>query len=302
MDRSTKATLAGLAGNSIFGFSFLFSKLALGVTTPFVLLSVRFVIAFLVMNLLVLTGRVKLELKGKPIKMVLLLGLLQPILYFIFETYGIAMTSSSFSGIMLGLVPVVGLVVGRVMLKESATLRQVVCAFGSIFGVVLTSLGGGLGAFSPLGTLLLAGAAVSAALFNAVSRSTSKNFSAVERTYVMFALGAVVFPIIAILQNLGDLSVFAAAFTSGRFWGAVIYLAVISSVAAFLLVNYAMGGISVAKASVFTNFATVISVLAGIFIMGDSFTVPQLIGIVVIIVSVLGVSYQKSEEKEAVGS
>ena len=97
MKRSTLATLASLAGYSIFGFSFLFSKLALDMTSPFVLLSVRFLTAFLVLNLLLLTKRVSISLKNKPVLPLLLMGLVQPVIYFICEAYGIAMTSSSFS-------------------------------------------------------------------------------------------------------------------------------------------------------------------------------------------------------------
>lgn len=66
MKKSTLATLAGLLGYSIFGFSFLFSKVALGLTTPLVLLSVRFLTAFLVMNLLVLSGKMRLSLGESP--------------------------------------------------------------------------------------------------------------------------------------------------------------------------------------------------------------------------------------------
>ena len=83
MKKPTLATLAGLLGYSIFGFSFLLSKVALGLTTPLVLLSVRFLTAFLVMNLLVLSGKMRLSLGGKPVRMLLLLGLVQPVVYFI---------------------------------------------------------------------------------------------------------------------------------------------------------------------------------------------------------------------------
>lgn len=112
MKRSTLAALAGLLGYGIFGFSFLFSKMALALTTPFILLSIRFLAAFLVLNLLVLTGKARLNLRGKPVRPLLLLGLVQPVIYFICENYGIAMTSSAFSGIMLGIVPVIGLGTG----------------------------------------------------------------------------------------------------------------------------------------------------------------------------------------------
>ena len=130
MSPTTKATLAGLLGYSIFGFSFLFSKTALDLTTPFVLLSFRFLTAFLVLNLLLFTGLQKISLKGKPVGRLLLMGLIQPVIYFICETYGIALTTSSFAGVVIGLAPVMGLLFGTLFLKRtplnlnSQTLRS----------------------------------------------------------------------------------------------------------------------------------------------------------------------------------
>ena len=295
MKRSTLATLAGLLGYSIFGFSFLFSKVALGLTTPLVLLSVRFLTAFLVMNLLVLTGKMRLSLGGKPVRMLLLLGLVQPVVYFICENYGIALTSASFSGIMLGIIPIAGLVLGRLFLKEPCSTFQVACALLSIVGVALTSAGGEV-RFSLLGTVLLAGAAVSAALFNVISRGTAAYFTAFERTYVMFALGSAVFTVLALTENRRDLAALRVPLSEPWFWVAVLYLSVASSVCAFLLINFSVNYISVAKASLFSNFTTVISVLAGIFIMKDSFSSVQLAGIVIITLSIFGVSFRREDE------
>ena len=78
----------------------------------------------------------------------------------------------------------------------------------------------------------------------------------------------------------------------------MLYLAVVASVCAFLLINFAMNYISVAKASLFSNFTTVISVLAGIFIMKDSFSPVQLAGIVIITLSVFGVSLRREENEK----
>lgn len=292
MHRSSLAVWAALLGYSIFGFSFLFSKVALSLTTPFVLLSIRFLTAFLVLNLLALSGKMPFRLRGKPIAPLLLLGLVQPVFYFICENYGIAMTSSSFSGVMLGIIPVVGLVTGRLLLKERCSRFQILCALLSVLGVVLTTVGGDV-IFSLLGTALLLCAAVSSAVFSALSRGLSEQFTPFERTYVMFALGSIVFTGIAVAENWQDPAAVLLPLSQPSFWVAVLYLAVVSSVGAFLLLNFAMNHISVAKASIFSNFTTVISVLAGIFIMHDSFTALQLAGIVVITLSVFGVSYQK---------
>ena len=294
MKKTTLATLAGLLGYSIFGFSFLFSKIALKHVSPLTLLALRFVLAFLVLNLLLLTGKVKIDLKDKPVKLLLLMGLVQPILYFIFETYGISMTSASFSGVMIGLAPVIGLIFGVIFLKERCTLFQAACTALSVAGVALTTTGG-FGTVSIAGFLLLLGAIVSAALFTILSRSIASHFSAFERTYVMFALGSVFFTFIALAEHRTDLSALVRPLTVPFFWVCLLYLAVVSSVCAFLLINFALNHISAGRALIFNNFTTVISVLAGIFILGDSFTLTQLLGIVIITVGVFGVSWQKND-------
>ena len=53
------ATLAALAGNSIFGFSFMFSRIALRAAEPFVMLMYRFLLAFAAVQLIALYARRK---------------------------------------------------------------------------------------------------------------------------------------------------------------------------------------------------------------------------------------------------
>ena len=135
MSNRAKAILAVMTGNVIFGFSFIFSKMALQITVPSVLVAVRFLMAFLVLNLIVLVGSrirvpvreegkgrddaaagpqtgpqtrplVVFSLRGKPLRYVLLLALFQPILYFLCESYGIVYTSSSFAGTIIAVIPV----------------------------------------------------------------------------------------------------------------------------------------------------------------------------------------------------
>ena len=295
MKTRNKALLACLTGYTIFGFSLMFSKIALNVVTPFVLLAARFLSAFVVMNLLLLTGKVKLSFRGKPVLLLLLMGIIQPVFGFAFEAYGVAMTTAAFSGVMIGLAPVVGLVLGAVFLKEKVTLFQVICTLLSVVGVVLTS-SGNLGGNSLGGFLMLMGAVVSSSLFTIISRSTSSYFSAFERTYVMFG---VIFSAIALFQNRSDLPGLIRALAAPELWIAVGYLAVASSVCAFMLINYALNHESAGRLLIFSNFTTVISVLAGIFLMGDSFSLTQLLGIVIITLSVFGVSYQKPGAAEA---
>ena len=296
MNTKTLAPLAALLGYGIFGFSFLFSKLALNQASPLILLAVRFIVAFALMNLILFVGKIPFSLKGKPVKPLLLLGIIEPVIYFLCENYGISLTTTSFSGIMLGTIPVFGLLFGSLLLKERFTPFQWMCAVGSICGVALTCVGGEV-AFSTLGVILLVCAAMTAALFNVISTGISAKFSAVERTYVMLALGCLVFPAVALVENRSDLTALLTPLSSPGFWVAVAYLAGLSSVGAFFLLNFAMSHVSVAISSIFANFSTVISVLAGIFIMGDDFTLPQIAGIVLITLCVAGVSLPQKGKK-----
>lgn len=289
MTTHTRATLACLTGYGIFGFSFLFSKVALDLVPPFVLLSIRFLMAFLVLNLILLATRRRLALRGKPVGRLLLMGLLQPVLYFILESYGISLTSTSFSGIIIGMSPVVGLVLGTLMLKERCTPLQVVCTLCSVAGVILTTTGG-LGVFSPGGLAVLLGALFSTSLFSVLSRSLSVHFSAFERTYVMFAMGSVIFTAVALVQGRGQAALLLPALSQPRLWAALLYLSVASSVGAFLLINFGLNHITASRSLIFSNFTTVISVLSGIFIMHDAFSPLQLLGVAVIILSVFGIS------------
>jgi len=291
-NNSIKGTLAALLTNVIFGFSFLFSKVALEYAHPLIILSVRFTAAFAVLNILWLTRAVKLDFKGKPKKRLLLMAVAQPLLYYIFDLYGIENTSSAISGVIISLVPVAVLILSSVFLHERPTLSQILFSALSLAAIITISLLSNDGAASTLtGIVLLLGAVICAAVFNIVSRSESKSFSPFERTYIMFLVGAVGFNVIAVC-SLGD-SYFAElsqACASIEFIGAVSYLSILSSIAAFILYNYSTTHISAFRSASFSNLITVVSVLAGIFILGETLSVPQLICCALIVLGVLGVN------------
>ena len=100
----------------IWGFTFLASRVAQNYGTPFVLLFWRFALAFVLMNLLCLTGRFHVHLRGRDLRPVLLAGLFEPVLYFPCEQYGLKLTSTSFSGVMIALIPLCSLIYGALFL------------------------------------------------------------------------------------------------------------------------------------------------------------------------------------------
>ena len=70
----------------LLGLSYVFTKQATTSASVLALFGWRFVIAFVVMNILALAGLVKIDLRGKRLKKILLVALFNPIIYFIGET------------------------------------------------------------------------------------------------------------------------------------------------------------------------------------------------------------------------
>ena len=291
-NKQLTGSLCALAANIIFGFSFLFSKVALGFAHPLIILAIRFTVAFAVLNILWLFRIIKLDFRGKPKKKILLMAIAQPLLYFIFELYGINSTSSAISGVIISLVPVAVLMLSTVFLKEKPTASQVLFSLLSLGAITAISILSNNGGKSSLwGILLLLGAVICAAVFNILSRSESKHYSPFERTYMMFLVGTVGFNIIAVAGLGGNyVTELCTAVCSPPLWGAIAYLSVFSSVAAFMLYNYSTSQISAVRSASFSNIITVVSVLAGILILKETLSVPQLVCCALIIIGVFGVN------------
>lgn len=300
MNTRTKAMIAVILGNAIFGFSFLFSKVILDMTVPSVLLAFRFSLAFLVLNLVVFLGKGKIEfsLKGKPLKNILLLAIFQPVVYFFAESYGIAYTSSAFAGTIIAVIPIAGIICDILIMHVKVSKKQILCSTGSVIGVAITTLGMKGSDSSVLGIVMLFIAVLAAAMFYVFSQKAGAHYNALERTYVMFAIGSVTYVIAALVQCQGQYdTLIMPVVTSVEFWGGMIYLSVFSSVAAFMALNFGSSYIPVSQASIFANLTTVISIVAGVVILHESFTIQQVIGAAIILVSVYIASVTDSKQK-----
>ncbi len=285
--------LAALFANIIFGFSFIFSKMALTVAHPLIILSLRFTLAFIFLNILWLSGCFKITLKGKPKFKLILMAIAQPLLYFIFELYGLSMVSSALSGVIISLVPVVVMVLAGLFLKEKATKLQIggtLISIIAISAISITSNDGSKNHF--LGIILLIGAVICAAVFNILSRSQSATFSPFERTYMMFSVGLIGFNLLSIFTLGNDyIPELLNAVTDIKFIIAILYLALLSSVAAFMLYNYSTTLISAVQSSSFSNVITVVTVLAGVFILKEDFSILEMILSALILIGVWAVNY-----------
>ena len=107
----------------------------------------------------------------------------------------------------------------------------------------------------------------------------------------MFLLGCIGFNAVSLVVLKGNyLSELTASVSEPKFIVAILYLAVLSSVAAFMLYNYSTTVISVVRSSSFSNIITVVTVLAGVIILREKFSVAEYFLCALIIFGVWGVN------------
>ncbi|HEY8391330.1 MAG TPA: DMT family transporter [Capillibacterium sp.] len=287
-----RAYLAAVLTSFIFGLSFLFTKDALAYVTTHQLLAFRFLTAALLMTLLRVCGLIKIDFRHRPVGRIILPALFEPVLYFIFETVGIKLTTSSEAGLIIALIPVFVTILAILILKEHPRLLQVAAILISVAGVGFIVLGSGEFTVSghTLGLLALLGAVLSAAFFNIFSRRLSREFRPIEITYVMMVVGALIFSGLALFDTLREpdpLAVFSLLRIK-EVWSAVLYLGICSSVVAFFGMNYYIAKLGAARSAVFANLTTIVSVAAGFCFRGEPLYWYHLVGGVLILLGVWG--------------
>lgn len=280
----TLALCCGVTGNVIWGASYLFTQIAQQEAPPMVQMSLRFLLAFLLLNLMMLFGWEKIRLRGKNLRPLIVLSCVEPI-YFFFESYGIYYSNSTFAGVTLAIVPVIAIGMGVLILKEYPTRKQFLLCFVPIAGVILVTIAGsGLGAVQPIGVVLVFGACLFAAFYRVYNKDSSAEFTAFERSYFVIGMCMLVFTVAALCMERGDLTPFAAALHSKRFVLSTLVLSVFCSVAANILVNYSA---SILPMAIFSNLGSLITVCAmflGIIFLDEPTNAMSLVGSAMVLV------------------
>jgi drug/metabolite transporter (DMT)-like permease len=241
------------------------------------------------MTSLVLLKAVKIDLKGKNLKTLILVALFCPCIYFIAETIGISNTTSSESGVVLACIPVASLVASTLILKKKPSKIQVTGILITLVGVIVTVLAVGMSSsLSPVGYMFLVVAVISYSLY-CVFVDKAAEFSVAEITFVMLIAGAILCVALALVEAITNGTVIALIqlpFVETTFLTAILYQGIGCSVIAFFMSNIAIANIGVNRTSSFIGVATVVSILAGAVVLGETLTILQIAGAVVIIIGV----------------
>lgn len=303
MNEKTKAYLAALSFSAIIGFSFLFTKIALGYASPLTNLAHRYTIAALVMGALYQTKLIKVSLSRKDILSILSIlpmSLFYPLLFFIFQSFSLQYISSSEAGILQALVPIFTLLLASVFLKEKTSLLQKFFLFLSVAGVVFIFLskGANFGAeTASLGFLLMLGSVLANAINNILSKSKGGRYRAMDMTAVVIFVGFITFNMLSLTSHYLDGNILAYVEPLGQlpYLLSILYLGILASIVTGSLSIYAIVRLGASTVSVFGNLGTVLTILAGALILHEPIYSYHVIGATLIIAGILGMNLMRKK-------
>ena len=256
-------------------------------------LAFRYVTGFLALLFIWLAGFMKLNYKGKPVYLLLLCGVMNPLSSQTLETMAIAYEPTSELGVFLSLVPVLVVLFSIPINRELPTKRQVFFMLVSVFGIMIINLIDGhmIGGTS-FGIFLMLSAIVIISVQRVLIRRASGYFTAFETIFITTGMGAVGFTIwtLSLHAVKGQIAGFFDGLWTVDFLIPVLYMGVLSAVVGFLCLTYAAGHLPIAVSSSTSMLNSVISVLVGIFILNEVFRPVDIIGTAITFLGILGMS------------
>lgn len=232
----------------------------------------------------VLYARLPFKFRGKDLRWIILLGLLSvPINQFVF-LYGIGFTTATDAALLYATTPVLVLIASRIYLKEKLKSTKIVGAAFAFIGVGIIVLGNGLniGLSHVKGDVLVFIGVIAWSLYTTFGRKLVVKYGAVPTTVFGALIGTSLFTPVGVYSSIG----FNYAALTGGQWAGILYLALGTSVAGYVLWYAALSKIEASKVAVFANGQPVATAILAYLFLGQGISLVFALGAVVTIAGV----------------
>lgn len=277
---------------TFWGISYISTDLCLDYMEPITLVTLRCIIASIMLIIIWKIKEPKVRLIKKDIPRIVISGIVGIVFYFIFEFYGVKYTSPAVAAIILAAIPVISLIAQRVKGRETLNLFKVLGVIISLVGVAFV-IGIGMGDIKQggeiIGYLCMLGAALSWVVFNYITFPLYKHYSPLTiTTYQMIAGSITIIPLFLLTgESMPQINFVVYA--------NVLFLAVFCSAIGILLYMYAFRSLGIVTTTLFINIQPLITVLAAMVLLKEFLSTNQLIGGLLVISAVYLSSYRKRD-------
>ncbi len=284
--KSNIKVFIGLSLSMIFwAFSFVWVKQAFISFNPFTVVLFRLVISSVLLLITLKLINQLNPLKRQDIKWFILLAFFEPFLYFLGESFGLKVVSSTMGAVIISTIPLFAPIADRFFFKARITLLNITGILISFSGVLIIILEKDLSLNAPLYGILLIFMAVFAAIgYTVVLKKIPVHYNAVSIITYQNAIGIFYFLPLFLIFDLKDIE--PTEIKPEAIW-AIVQLAIFASSIAFIFFTNAIRIIGITKANVFVYIIPVFTAIFAWWLIDEPLTLKKAAGIGIVIGGVL---------------
>ena len=258
----------------IWGLAFVAIRRAVSELSPVNLTLIRWLIVSVAFLLLApAIGKPKARIKREHIPRILLVAFASVAGYHLSLNYAETIVSSGLAGLLISFGPIFAVLLSAIFLKEKIGIKLVTALGLAIIGAFILSLNSDLSFLNITGPLAVVLAAFMYSLFAVSSKPLVANYGALPTAVWSAVLGTIlILPLLSgsFFTEIQRLSVAG--------WLSVLYLSILSTVVANIILYTLIGSRAVSKLSVQLYLIPIVSLVGGILILGESITLFTIVG------------------------
>jgi drug/metabolite transporter (DMT)-like permease len=271
--------LGALVAIVLWGISFVATKSALRELSPVTLVTTRFGMGAALLLALVLARRLPLVLQAADVARLLLAGFIGIFVHQLLQSYALTMTTAVRTGWLIGLIPIWSALLAALFQRERFGPMKVAGLALGFAGALLVVTrgrldGGTLTLPTTRGDLLILASTLNWAIYTALGRTVMSRLGSLRATAgAMLAGWLMLMPLFvrgALWRELATLS------PGG--WGALLFLGLGCSGAAYLLWYGALERIETARVAAFLYLEPLVTLAAAVAWLGESVGLMTVIG------------------------
>lgn len=223
----------------------------------------------------------------KEFRYILVAGFFNVVCHHYFLSMGLAKTSASNGGLILGLGPILSAIVAFIFLKNKVTFLKILGILLGLTGVsfiVVVGSGGGISSIS-IGDVYVFLSIFTQAYSYVLIKKISNTLDLRLMTGYMLLFGSIVLFVIGLFQEPDGLK----GISNGSFsiWMIFLASAVIATAIGHMIYNVAVGKVGVAESAIFINLNPFFSLVGAVIFLGEKITAAQIYGFIFILFGVL---------------
>jgi drug/metabolite transporter (DMT)-like permease len=275
-----KYYLSAILGMLMWSSSFIATKIAYRAVSPILLCVIRFAIASVIMMIMRLMQKKRTRIPLRDQRNIILSAAAGISVYYVLENIALQYTTASAASFIEAAYPIITVLIGVWIYHEKTSKRMLAGIFISIIGVLIlsgfsTSEGSGL-----KGDILLLIDGALWGFYNFLVQRIPKEYDNFSVSYYQMLWGTVMFLPMLFLEKPVFTNITSETII------AILYLSTGCSVAAFLLYNYGLSGISASSASAIMNLMPLFGVLLSFLILHETISLSQIAGGILIMLGV----------------